>query len=137
MPASLAAYDALTKAPLFSDLSEEELRKIADLFVERNFPDGKVIVQEGQGGEAFFVIKSGTAQVTVEDAEHGTLTAGDYFGEIALFDEGTRMASISAVGDVTCYTLSNTDFRTLVEQNGEIGWKLLQRLTRIIRDFRR
>ena len=58
MPASLAAYDALTKAPLFSDLSEEELRKIADLFVERNFPDGKVIVQEGQGGEAFFVIKS-------------------------------------------------------------------------------
>lgn len=137
MPASLAAYDALTKAPLFSDLSEVELRQIAELFMERQFPDGKIILQEGQGGDAFFVIKSGTASVTVENEEHGTLTTGDYFGEIALFDEGARTASICAIGELSCYTLTNSDFRTLVEQNGVIGWKLLQRLTRIIRDFRR
>ena len=137
MPVSMAAYDALKTAPLFADLSEEELRQIANLFVERQFPDGKVILREGQGGDAFFIIKSGSAMVTIDDEEHGALTSGDYFGEIALFDEGTRTATISAVGELSCYTLSNSDFRTLVEQNGVIGWKLLQRLTRIIRDTRR
>ena len=55
----------------------------------------------------------------------------DYFGEVALIDEGTRMATIRASSEVVCYGLTCRDFRALVEKNGVVGWKLLQRMVKI------
>jgi CRP/FNR family transcriptional regulator, cyclic AMP receptor protein len=136
MPSEFAAYDALKKAPLFSDLTEDELHQIAKLFRERQFPQGKVIVREGQSGEVFFVIKSGTAVVSARGEEQAMLSVGDYFGEIALFDDGLRTATITASDELVCYALPHPEFRKLVENDGVIGWKLLHRLTRIIRDLR-
>jgi Cyclic nucleotide-binding domain len=57
------------------------------------------------------------------------LKPGDYFGEIALIDAGTRMASIIASTELVCYELTSRNFRSLVESNGVVGWKLLQQLT--------
>jgi CRP-like cAMP-binding protein len=136
MSSEFAAYDALKKAALFSDLTGEEIHKIARLFTERQFPAGKVIVREGQSGEVFFVIKSGTAVVAVGGEEQATLSVGDYFGEIALFDDGSRTATITASDELVCYALPNQQFRKLVENDGVIGWKLLHRLTRIIRNLK-
>ena len=68
---------------------KHELQQIASLFKERRFAAGDIVVQEGSGGAAFFVIRSGEAKVSLGSKEHTTLKAGDYFGEIAMFDEGT------------------------------------------------
>jgi CRP-like cAMP-binding protein len=132
-----APIDALQRVPLFADLSRHELQQIARLFKERRFVRGDTIIKEGSGGAAFFVIESGEATVSIGGQPHSTLKAGDYFGEIALIDEGTRMASITAAGDMVCYGVTFWDFRPLVEANGVIGWKLLQGFARMLRDARK
>ena len=131
------ASDALKSASLFGDLSEGEVAQIASLFKVRNFSKGDIVVKEGLGGAAFFVIRSGEALVTIGGEPRATLTSGEFFGEIALFDEGTRTATITAATDLNCYGLTYWDFRPLVEENGVIGWKLLQRMAEMLRDTRK
>ena len=94
--------------------SRRDIEKIARLFKERRFPQGETIVREGSGGAAFFLIESGEATVSVGGVERTTLRAGDYFGEIALIDEGTRSATITATTDLVCFGLTYWDFGPLV-----------------------
>ena len=131
-----APVAALKRVPLFADLTDGEIGEIGRLFKARRFPAGETVIQEGSGGAAFFVIDSGEATVTVGGEERATLTAGDHFGEIALIDEGTRTATITAASDLICYGLTFWDFRPLVERNGVIGWKLLQSMAKMYRDVR-
>jgi CRP-like cAMP-binding protein len=128
-----APVEALQRIPLFADLNKRETREVARLFKERRFSAGETLVQAGSGGAAFYVIGSGEATVTLGGKERATLKAGDHFGEIALIDEGTRTATITATTDVVCYGLTHWDFRPLVEANGTIGFKLLQSLAKMLR----
>jgi CRP-like cAMP-binding protein len=127
-----APVESLQRVPLFSDLDKSELTQIARLFKERRFAAGETIVQEGSGGAAFFVIDSGEAAVLVRGTEK-VLKAGDHFGEIALFDEGTRTATITAASDLVCFGITYWDFGPLVVENGAIGWKLLQSMAKMLR----
>jgi CRP/FNR family cyclic AMP-dependent transcriptional regulator len=136
MPARGVPVEALQRVPLFADLAKHEIQQIARLFKERRFAQGETVVQEGSGGAAFFVIESGEAAIFIGGKRHSTLKPGDYFGEIALLDEGTRMATITATSDLLCYGVTYWDFRPLVEANGAIGWKLLQGMARMLRDAR-
>jgi pyruvate,water dikinase len=120
--------------PLFSELSEPDLDEVAGLFKERRFAAGETVTKEGAGGAAFFVIGSGEASVSIGGTERATLRAGNYFGEIALIDEGARTATITATTDLVCYGLTLWDFRPLVERHPTIGWKLLQALAQRLRD---
>jgi CRP/FNR family transcriptional regulator, cyclic AMP receptor protein len=131
-----APIEALQRVPLFADLDSREIKQIARLFKPRRFSAGETVVQEGSGGAAFYVIESGEATVVVGGEEYPTLKPGDYFGEIALIDEGARMATITATSDLACYGVTFWDFRPLVEQNGVIGWKLLQSMAKMYRDVR-
>jgi CRP/FNR family cyclic AMP-dependent transcriptional regulator len=131
-----APVEALQRVPLFADLNKQDVEQIARLFKERRFSEGETVIQEGSGGSAFYVIDSGEAKVFVGGEETATLKAGDYFGEIALIDEGTRSATITASSELACYGLTFWDFRPLVEENGVIGWKLLQSMAKMYRDAR-
>jgi CRP/FNR family cyclic AMP-dependent transcriptional regulator len=131
-----APLKALQRVPLFTDLTKREVQQIARLFKERRFSDGETVVQEGSGGATFYVIDSGEAAVFIGGKKHSTLKPGDYFGEIALTDLGTRMATITATSELVCYGLTYWEFRPLVESNGVIGWKLLQRMAMMLRDAR-
>jgi CRP/FNR family transcriptional regulator, cyclic AMP receptor protein len=128
--------EALERVPLFSGLNKRELQKIARLFKSRRFSKGETVVKEGSGGAAFFVIESGEVTVFIGGKEHTTLKPGEFFGEIALIDEGTRMATIRASTELLCYGLTYWDFRPLVEKNGVIGWKLLRRMAELLRSTR-
>jgi CRP-like cAMP-binding protein len=131
-----APLAVLQRVPLFADLSPQELQEIALEFRESDFEAGSTILREGSGGAAFYVIEAGEATVSINGTPHSTLTAGDYFGEIALLDEGPRMATITAATRLDCWCLTASDFRTLVEANGVIAWKLLQRMAMILREER-
>src|SRR5262249_33225203 len=74
--------------------------------------------------------------VFIGGKERATLNPGDYFGEIALIDEGTRMATITASSELISYGITYWDFRPLVEKNGVVGWKLLQRMAKMLRATR-
>ena len=121
-----APPDALRRVPLFAELSEPELEQVARLFKQRTFAAGETVAREGSGGAAFYLIDSGTAAVSVGGQERPALGPGDYFGEIALIDEGARSATITASEDLACYGLTYWDFRPLVMENAAISWKLLQ-----------
>jgi len=121
-----APIELITRVPLFAELGQDELAQVARLFKERRFAQGETVVMEGSGGAAFFVIASGEATVLVGASSRPPLRPGDYFGEIALIDEGRRSATITATSDLLCYGLTFWEFRPLVEGNGTIAWKLLQ-----------
>ena len=128
-----APIEALRRVPLFADLDDNELAQVALLLKERHFKAGDTVVVEGSDGAAFFLIESGEASVAVRGSERASLGPGDHFGEIALIDEGVRSATIAATTDLVCYGLTLWEFRPLVVDNGEIGWKLLQSLSKKLR----
>jgi CRP/FNR family transcriptional regulator, cyclic AMP receptor protein len=129
-----APVEALQRVPLFSELNKHELKRVASVFKERRFAAGETVIQQGSGGAAFFVIDSGEARVLVDGREQRVLKPGDHFGELALIDEGTRTATVTASSELVCSGVTFWDFRPLVEENGVIGWKLLQSMVRIYRD---
>jgi pyruvate,water dikinase len=124
---------AIEHVPLFANMSPRDVEGIAALFKERRFTDGETITKEGAGGAAFFVIESGEATVSVGGRVRATLTKGDYFGEVALIDEGARSATITASGELVCYGLTYWEFRPLVQHNATIAWNLLQTLAQRLR----
>jgi CRP-like cAMP-binding protein len=128
-----APVELLHGVPLFADLDDREVTEIARSFKERHFSDGETVIKEGLGGAAFFLIDSGEAKVTVAGKERATLRRGDYFGEIALIDEGARSATLVASGDLVCYGITLWEFRPLVQGSPEIAWKLLQALAKRLR----
>jgi CRP-like cAMP-binding protein len=128
-----APVEVLRRVPLFADLNRREVEKVARLFKERRFSAGETVVREGSGGAAFFLIDAGEATVTVAGKPREMLKPGDYFGEIALIDEGARTATITASSDLVCYGLTFWEFRPLVQENAAIGWKLLQSLAKKLR----
>ena len=132
-----ATLEALRRVPLFADLDQGELERVASVFKARRFSAGETVIQQGSGAAAFFVIDSGEATVFVGGSEQRTLSAGDYFGEMALIDAGTRTATVTAASELACSGVTFWDFRPIVEENGVIGWKLLETMIKIYRDERK
>jgi CRP/FNR family cyclic AMP-dependent transcriptional regulator len=132
-PMAGAPVEVLQRVPLFADLNRREVGQIARLFKERRFSEGETVAREGSGGAAFYLIDSGEATVSVGGKQRRTLEPGDYFGEIALIDEGARSATVTASSELVCWGLTFWDFRPLVQGNAAIGWKLLQSLAKKLR----
>jgi CRP-like cAMP-binding protein len=129
-----APIELLQRVPLFQGLERKQLERLANAFTDRTFPAGREMTVEGQNGVGFFVIEDGQATVTVGGDERRTLGPGDYFGEVALIDEGTRSATITATSDVKAYGLTPWQFRPLVEENASIAWPLLVTMAQRMRD---
>ncbi len=123
---------ALKEIPLFSSLSDEQLGELVELFQERSYEPQHEITKEGRPGFGFFVIESGSANVTVHGEQRATLGPGSYFGEIALLDDGPRLGTVTTEGNLTAYMLSPREFRPLVRSNPDLAWGLLQGLWRIL-----
>ena len=129
-----APIEALRNVPLFSSLEDDDLESLARQLHERRFAEGAEVTTEGATGAGFFVIGEGNAEVTVGGEHRATLGAGDYFGEIALIDDGVRSASIIAATDLLCYGLTPWEFRGFVEEHPQVAWAFLQSLARRYRE---
>jgi CRP-like cAMP-binding protein len=130
---SEAPVELLQRVPLFADFERGDLQRLAKSFKERTFAAGSTVSAEGKSGAGFFVIESGEATVTVRDTERGKLGPGDYFGEIALIDDGGRSATVIADSELRCYGLTSWEFRPLVESNASIAWRLLETMAKRLR----
>jgi CRP-like cAMP-binding protein len=129
-----AKAESLRGVPLFADLSARDLKQLADSMSEKSFAAGNEVVSQGKGGVAFFVILEGTARVTQDGEERARLTAGDYFGEMALIDGDLRLASVHAEDDLRCATMTTWNFRPFVRDHPDVAWSLLTVLVRRLRD---
>jgi CRP-like cAMP-binding protein len=130
-----APKELLKRVPIFQGLDDKSLDTLSRNFTERTFPAGQQITSEGGGGVGFFVIEDGAAVVSVHGEERRVLGSGEYFGEVALIDEGARSATITARTDVKAYGLTPWQFRPLVEENASIAWPLLQSMARRLREI--
>ena len=128
-----APLEAMREVPLFHELDDAELEQVARLFKQRTFAPQETVAKEGSGGAAFYLIESGTATVTVGGQERSSLGPGDYFGEIALIDEGTRSATITAATDVIAYGMTSWEFKPFVEDHPQVAWALLKTLAQRLR----
>jgi CRP/FNR family transcriptional regulator, cyclic AMP receptor protein len=128
-----APVELLQRVPLFADFDHGDLERLSRSFKQRIFDAGSKVADEGRTGAGFFVIESGEASVSVRGSERAKLGPGDYFGEIALIDDGARSATIRADSELRCYGLTSWEFRPLVEGNASIAWKLLETLAKRLR----
>ena len=89
--------DELKQVPLFSGLSQRQLKRLARDFREREIKSGTPVMREGEkSGISFFVIVDGTATVSADGTQVGQLGPGDHFGELALISENVRSATVTA-----------------------------------------
>jgi CRP/FNR family transcriptional regulator len=129
----------LARVPLFSELSEAELERIAAVAVPRAIPKGVRVFHEGDTSDACYVVRSGDLRVTREHSDGraialATLGPGDIFGELAMFDGGTRSASVETLADSELLALAARDVRRLLAEHPEIAVKLIIALTRRLRE---
>lgn len=128
-----APVELLQRVPLFEDFERGDLQRLSRSFKQRVFDAGSTVADEGRTGAGFFVIETGEATVSVRGTEHGKLGPGDYFGEIALIDDGARSATVTADSELRCYGLTSWEFRPLVESNASIAWRLLETMAQRLR----
>ena len=105
----------MTKVPGMQSLSRSELSKLVHALQEVTYAEGDAIIREGEIGNHFFVIVSGTAEYSKKsEGVVGTATQGDFFGHRALLNDEVRQATVIAKSDVTCLILERQDFVSML-----------------------
>jgi CRP-like cAMP-binding protein len=133
-PPMADVVETLSRVPLFTGVAREKLAKLASQMAERSFSEGESATEEGRGGAAFWVIEAGEATVAVQGEIVRTLGPGDYFGEIALLDEGVRTATVTAATDMRCHGMSPWEFRAFVDENPDAAWAMMRALAVRLRE---
>jgi CRP/FNR family transcriptional regulator len=129
---------ALERVPLFSQVGRKDLERLAKLATERNFTSGTEIVKEGEVGVAMFIIASGEVEAVKQEdgreihvADQGR---GGFFGEMALFENFPRSATVRAKSDVECLALTEWDLHAELRETPEISMQLLKAVVRRLRE---
>jgi CRP-like cAMP-binding protein len=121
------------RVPLFQGLNSRQKEHLAKRFVERKYKAGEEIVTQGKGGEGFFILIEGHADAfrTKSDGTQLQVNAfqpTDFFGELALLDDGIRTATVSSRDEVTCLVLTRWDFLGLLKEDAEMAVSILQEM---------
>ncbi len=131
--------DMLEKVTIFSRLDRRHLKQLSKLMVPRAFKTGDVIIKENDQAAGFFVITSGKVEV-VRGADGdkpevlNTLGAGEFFGEMALFEGFPRSATVRCLEDTECLALTRWDFRAELSSHAEIAVAVLETVVHRLRD---
>ena len=120
----------LQKAPLWSGLTEKELKVIARSFKELKYESGDVIVRKGEAGVGFYLIAEGSVEVRADGQVLSKLGPGQFFGEMTILDGQPRSADVVALEPSRCLALSSWSFKSIVSQHPKMALKLLQESVR-------
>lgn len=126
--------DRMKAVALFADCTQHELEVISANTTPHHANAGDVLVGEGRFGHEFVVIVSGTAAVMIGDEQVATIGPGEFFGEIALLDNGPRSASVVAVTDVEAEVSSHQEFQSIVAGAPSVVRSLLTTMARRLRE---
>ena len=127
------ANTLLKKVPLFSRLSEKALASIVKVGIEKEFKSGTRIVSEGDTGTGFYLIISGSTEVSHSGARISKLGAGEFFGEMALLDGAPRSADVTALEDTKCLVLTLWVLKGIIAANPNVALGMLEELARRLR----
>ena len=130
--------EILNKVPLFQNLKKRQIQSLARIFIDRKCAAGEVIVPQGRDGYGFFIVASGRAEAIREKADGttavvNTFDAGDFFGELALLDNGPRTASVVATEPTECLILPRENFLGVLRRDGEMAVDIMVELAKRFR----
>ncbi len=125
--------------PAFSTLAEDDLARVADVTVPRSFQPGEEVFHEGDQSDTCYVVRSGRVRAVREHTDGrsitlATLGRGDIFGELAIFDEERRSATVEALEETEAVAILAADLRRMLREHSEIAVKLLAALSRRLRE---
>ena len=133
------AVALLSQVPVFETLGEADLARVSEVAVRRRFPAGHVIFREGDQSDTCYVMRSGHARAVREHAGGRTISLahfgpGDIFGELAMFDDERRSATIETLDQVEAIAVLGHDMRRLLREHPDIAVKLVIALGRRLRE---
>jgi len=139
VPPARATLELLTRVPVFATLAEPDLAKVAEVTVTRRFAPNHVIFREGDMSDTCYVVAAGHARAVREHADGRQLALahfgpGDIFGELAMFDDEARSATVETLDQVDAVAILGQDFRRLLKEHPDISVKLVVSLGRRLRE---
>jgi CRP/FNR family transcriptional regulator, cyclic AMP receptor protein len=137
---SADVVELLGRVPAFSTLEPADLQRIAELALPRRFEPGEVVFREGDASDTCYVVREGHARAVRTHGDGRTITLatfgpGDIFGELAMFEDERRSATIEAIEPTSVVGVLGPDMRRLMKQHPEIAARLVIALGRRLREM--
>jgi CRP/FNR family cyclic AMP-dependent transcriptional regulator len=138
-PRSSEVVELLARVPVLSTLTPEDLERIAQLAVPRSFEPGQVVFREGDASDTLYIVRDGHARAVREHGDGRTITlatfgSGDIFGELALFEDELRSATVEAIERTSVVAVLGPDMRRLMAEHPQISTRLVIALGRRLRE---
>lgn len=136
---SAEVVELLTRVPVFSTLVPADLQRIAELAVPREFEPGQVVFREGDSSDTCYIVRSGRARAVREHSDGRIITLatfgpGDIFGELAMFEDERRSATVEAIEPTVAVAVLGPDMRRLMNEHPGIATRLVIALGRRLRE---
>jgi CRP/FNR family cyclic AMP-dependent transcriptional regulator len=131
--------ELLGRVPVFSTLEHDDLERIAELAVPRAFEPGQIVFREGDASDTCYIVRAGRARAVREHPDGRTITlatfgTGDIFGELAMFEDELRSATVEAVQRTSVVAVLGPDMRRLMVDHPQIAIRLVVALGRRLRE---
>jgi CRP-like cAMP-binding protein len=132
------AVTLLRAVPVFETLGVADLEQIAQLSVPRRFGAGEVVFREGDASDTCYVVRAGHCRAIREHPDGRSITLanfgpGDIFGELAMFDDEARSATVETLDEMEALAILGQDMRALLGRHPDISVKLVVSLGRRLR----
>jgi CRP-like cAMP-binding protein len=131
--------ELLGRVPVFSTLERTDLERIAEVSVPRAFAPGQAVFMEGDASDTCYVVREGHARAVRSHGDGRSITLanfgpGDIFGELAMFEDERRSATVQAIDEMTVIGVLGPDMRRLMTEHPEISTRLVIALGRRLRE---
>jgi CRP/FNR family transcriptional regulator, cyclic AMP receptor protein len=137
---SSEVVDLLARVPVFATLEHSDLERIAQLAVPRRFEPGQAVFREGDQSDTCYIVREGHARAVRSHGDGRTITLatfgpGDIFGELAMFEDERRSATVEAIEPISVVAVLGPDMRRLMIEHPEISTRLVIALGRRLREM--
>jgi CRP-like cAMP-binding protein len=137
---SSEVVELLGRVPVFSTLEHVDLERIAELALPRQFEPGQMVFREGDQSDTCYIVREGHARAIRSHGDGRTITLatfgpGDIFGELAMFEDERRSATVEAIEPTSVVAVLGPDMRRLMGEHPEIATRLVIALGRRLREM--
>jgi CRP/FNR family transcriptional regulator len=137
---SSEVVELLARVPVFATLEHGDLERIAQLAVPRSFEPGQAVFREGDQSDTCYIVREGHARAVRSHGDGRTITLatfgpGDIFGELAMFEDERRSATVEAIEPISVVAVLGPDMRRLMTEHPEISTRLVVALGRRLREM--
>src|SRR5579859_4725597 len=133
--------DLLTQIPVFQGLADEDCEALAARLTEKSLKAGEIVFAQGDSGSSMYIVRSGTVQIYLPSPDQDgpavvlkDLRTGEYFGELALFDDKPRSASVRAVVDTVLLELTREELAEQLGRSKRAAMAILSEMAERLRE---